>query len=278
VLLSFESDDVLADLRPDTRVGVAIPSGVLPDLDFVRTDEPVPSFSRVRPTNGRAQREAILALLDEADHAGVRILILPELSVDEDIVQAVEQWFARPGRSITLLVCGSMHVERDGQRRNVTPILLPGGRTIEHAKLSRASLPLPGADGTAVPHVEDVVTDPPVITVLMCGDWSFTALIGTDLLEPGVDRIIEIAGVRLVLVPACEIQTEPFEPVAGTLAARNLGVVLVANLADPAADQPASVIIARPFRENSIQRILRSELNPPHLLFFYFARSHEMDS
>lgn len=278
VLLSFESDDVLADLSPDTRMGVAIPSGVLPDLDFDRTDEPVPRVFHVRPKNGPVHRAAILALLDEAEQAGVLILILPELSLDQDILQAVEQWFSHPGRSMSLLVCGSLHVERDGQRRNVSPILLPGGRTIEHFKLSRSSLPLPAADGTAVPHVEDIVTEPPVITVLRCGDWSFTVLIGTDLLEPGVDRIIELAGVRLVLVPACAVHTDPFEPVAGTLAARNLGVVLVANLADPGPDQPASVIIARPFRENSIQRILRSELNPPRLLFFYFARSHEMDS
>jgi predicted amidohydrolase len=278
VLLSFESDDVLADLRPDTRMGVAIPSGVLPDLDFDRTDPHAPRFFHVRPTNGPAHRQAILALLDEAEQAGARILILPELSADEDILQAVERWFSRASRVMSLLVCGSMHVERDGQRRNVSPVLLPGGRRIEHAKLSRASLPLSDADGTVVPHAEDITTDPPVVTVLMCGDWSFTVLIGTDLLEPGVNRIIEIAGVRLVLVPACAVHTDRFEPVAGTLAARNLGVVLVANLADPGPDHPASVIIARPSRENSIQRVLRSELNPPRLLFFYFARSHEMDS
>lgn len=278
VLLSFEGDDALADLSPDTRMAVAIPSGVLPDLYFERTDQPEPRFFPVRPASNTAQRTVILTLLDEAEQAGARILLLPELSVDEDTLQAIQRWFARPGRSISLLICGSMHVERNGQRRNVSPILLPGGRLIEHAKLSRSSLPLPTADGVVVPHAEDITTDPPVITVLMCGDWSFTVLIGTDILEPGVARIIELTGVRLILVPACSPQTDPFEPVAGTLAARNLGVVLVGNLADPGPDQPASALIARPFRENSIQRILRSELNPPRLLFFYFARSHEMDS
>lgn len=278
VRLSFESEDVLADLRPETRMGVAIPSDRLPDLRFERTDELQPSFFDMRPRDPGAQQEAILNLLDEADRAGVRVLLLPELSVHQDIATAVERWLARPGRSVSILVCGSMHIERNGQRRNASPILLPGGRSIEHFKFGPASQPLPAADGSLVDHREDVVTHPSVIPVLMCGDWSFTVLIGQDLLEPGVDRILELLGVRLVLVPSCSPRADTLEPIAAALATRNRAVVLVGNLTDPGPDQPASAIIARPVRENMIQKVLRSEIDPPRLLFFHFARSHEMDS
>jgi predicted amidohydrolase len=278
VRLSFESEDVLADLRPETRMGVAIPGDRLPDLHFERADEPQPRFFDVQPRDSRAQQDAIMGLLDEADRAGVRVLLLPELSVNQDIVTAVERWLDRPGRSISILVCGSMHVERDGQRRNVSPILLPGGRRIEHFKFGRASLPLPAQDGSLVAHREDVVTHPSVIAVLMCGDWSFTVLIGQDLLEPGVDRILELLGVRLVLVPSCSPRADTLEPIAAALATRNRALVVVGNLTDPGPDQAASAIIARPVRESMIQRILRREIDPPRLLFFHFVRSQEMDS
>jgi predicted amidohydrolase len=278
VRLSFESEDVLADLRPETRMGVAIPSGRLPDLRFDRADEPQPRFFDMRPRNAQTQRDAILALLDEADRAGIRIMLLPELSVDEDIAIAVERWLTRPGRSISLLVCGSMHVERDGQRRNMSPILLPGGKRVEHLKFGAASQPLPAANGNFLEHHEDVATQPSMITVLMCGDWSFTVLIGQDLVEPGVDRVLELLGVRLVLVPSCSPRSDMLEPIAAAVSTRNRAVVLVGNLTDRAPSEPASAMIARPVRENMIQRVLRSEIDPPRLIFFHFARSHEMDS
>jgi hypothetical protein len=133
-------------------------------------------------------------------------------------------------------------------------------------------------DGSLVDHREDIVTHPSVIPVLMCGDWSFTVLIGEDLLEPGLDHILELLGVRLVLVPWCSPRADTLEPLAAALATRNRAVILVGNLTDPGPDQPASAFVARPVRENMIQRILRSEINPPSLLFFHFARSQEMDS
>jgi predicted amidohydrolase len=278
VRLSFESEDVLADLRPETHVGVAIPSDVAPDLVFDRTDDTPPRFFRMRPRNAQAHQDAILRLLDEADRVGVRILLLPELSVDPTIASAIERWFTRARRSISILVCGSMHVERDGQPRSESLILLPGGRVIEHFKFSSLRLPLPGEDGSILEHQEDVVTEPAVIPLLMCGDWSFTVLIGKDLLEPGVDRILELLGVRLVLVPSCSPETDVLELSASTLAARNLAVVLLGNLTDPGPVRAASVIIARPIRGNMIQRILRIDIDPPRLLFFHFARSQEMDS
>lgn len=278
VRLSFEAEDALADLRPESLLGVAIPCDGLGDLVVERTDDTQPSFFGARPRHAPSHRDAILSLLDEADRAGVRVLLLPELTVTPDIVTEVERWLARPGRSVSLLVCGSMHVERDGQRRNASPILLPGGRTLEHFKLAAASLPLPAPDGSLVSHREDVVTEPSVIPVLMCGDWSFTVLFGQDLVEPGVDRILELLGVRLVLAPWCSPETEMLAPVATALATRNRTVVLAGNLADSGPANAASAMMVRPVRENMIQRILRSEIDPPSLLFFHIARSQDADS
>lgn len=279
VRLSFESEDVLADLSPQTLLAVAIPCGGLSDLCFDRnTGTAQPRFFHVRPTRSAEQKDRILRLLDQADEAGVRILVLPELCVDQDIAGAIDQWFTRPGRAISILVCGSMHVERDGHRRNVSTVLMPGGQRIEHFKFNPFYVPLRDDGGTLAEYREDIVTHPSTVTVAVCGDWSFSVLICKDFLEPGVDRLLELLSVRLVLVPACSPKTDIFEPIAGILAARNQAVVLIGNLADPGADDPASAIICRPTKKNRLQSVLREEIDPPCLLFFQLARSQRMDS
>lgn len=279
VRLSFESEDVLADLSPRTLVAVAIPCDGLSELRFDRTTGTAqPRFYHVRPARSEEQRERILRLLDQADQAGTRILVLPELCVDQDIAAAIDAWFDHPDRSLSILVCGSMHVERDGHKRNVSVILMPGGRRIEHFKFNPFYVPLPTDGGGLAEHREDIVTHPSTVTVAMCGDWSFTVLICKDFLEPSVDRLLELLGVRLVLVPACSPKTDIFEPIAGILAARNQAVVLIGNLTDPGSDDPASAIVTRPTKKNRIQRITREEINPPCLLFFQLARSQRTDS
>ncbi len=278
VVLDFTAEDALCDLEPNSRIGVLIPGNVLPDLRFERTGVNEPRFFHVRPKRSQAQQETILGLLDQAEKAGARIVVLPELSVDADIVAAVQAWFEHPSRLMSLLVCGSMHAVRDDQHRNVSTIFLRGGRSLEHFKFNPFYIPLPTDDGTLAVHREDIVTHPSVIRIVVCGAWSFTTLICKDFLEADVDRSLEALAVRMVLVPACSPKTDIFEPIAGILAARNQAVVVIANLANTGADDPASVIIARPTRENPVQRILRSEITPPCLLFVDLAGSHRLDS
>ncbi len=278
VRLSFEYEHVLADVDANTRLGVAIPSDVLSDLRFDVSETAEPRFFHVRPKRTAEQQAVILRLLDEADAAGARVVLLPELCVDEDIVAAIRDWFAKPERAVAILICGSMHTVRDGKQRNVSTILTAGGGMVEHFKFNPFSLALPTGDGEVALHREDIVTTPSLITVLMCGDWSFTSLICKDFLEPGVDRALQQLGVRIVLVPACSPKTSIFEPIAAILAARNQALVLVGNLADPGPSEVASVLVARPTQDLSVERVLRSEIVTPCLHFVDFGGSQRLDS
>jgi hypothetical protein len=277
VYLTFEHEDLLADLRPDARVGVAIPSDVQGHLRFEHTRQPRPRFFGVRPRYAGRQQRIILRLLDQAATAGVRILVLPELCLDQEVLTAVKTWFAQPGHGISLLVCGSVHVEREGSRRNISTTLMPGGREIEHFKFNPFYLPLLQEDGTLVHYREDIATTPARIRVSMCAEWSFTTLICKDFLEPEVDRILEALGVRLVLIPACSGKTSTFENLAATLAARNQAVVVIGNLTDPGPQDPASVIFVRPVHRNTVLRISRADFATPCVHFLDLAGGHDQD-
>lgn len=279
VTLDFRHDSLLADLAPDARIAVLLPSDGPGALCFDRTTDPMPRFFGVRPRRPEEQKAAILKLLDQAVKGNARIVLLPELCLDQDVLGAIKEWHERTEHRIALAVCGSIHAERRDQRRNVSITLLPDGTEIEHCKFNPFYLSLPSdRDGAPVNHREDIVTTPSRITIHMCADWSFTTLICKDFLEPGVAQILEDARVRLVLVPACSPKTDVFVRTADWLTARAQAVVVIGNLTDASALDPASAVIARPLRRDALEQIPRSEITPPCLLFFDLARPRQLDS
>lgn len=278
VRLDFQHQDILADLTTQTRVAVIIPCDVLADLCFDRIAEPTPRFYGVRPRDSDKQRVTVLRLLEHAADAGARIVILPELSVDASCLDAIAKWHAHTEHGMAIVVCGSTHAERDGSRRNVSVTMLPDGTTIEHYKFNPFYFPLPAADGSVANHREDIVTVPSIITIHMCGDWSFSTLICKDFLEPGVAQILEEAMVRMVLVPACSPKTSVFEQIAGLLAVRAQAIVIVANLADPSSLNPSSVIIARPTHTRTVEQLRRSEIATPSIHLFDLIAQRTRDS
>lgn len=271
VRLDYRHEHVLADLRADTRMAVIIP-GDVSGLRFDRQAGPMPRFFGVRPQRPAEQSATILRLLEQAADGGARIVVLPELCLDEVGLAAIRAWHRQARPEIAILVAGSVHGEREGKRRNVSTAILPDGSELEHYKFNPFYLPLPDDQGELVKHREDIVTTPSIITIRMCADWSFTTLICKDFLEPGVAQILEEAQVRVVLVPACSPKTGVFVQVAGMLAARAQAVVVIANLADPGSYDPDAAIVARPLRRDPLQIIRRSGIQPPQLLFFDFAR------
>ncbi|MEM9493432.1 MAG: hypothetical protein AAGC55_30065, partial [Myxococcota bacterium] len=200
VRLDFQADNLLANLRPDAHIAVGIPCDP-DDLRIERIDEPMPRFLEVHPRDPQRQTEILLDLLQRASDDGARIVIFPELCLDEDCLDAVREWHRHAEHGIAIAVCGSIHTYRNGERRNVATSLLSNGSEVEHFKFNpfiEVLMPAPTAAGRPVNYREDIVTTPAVITIHMCGDWSFTTLICKDLLEPGVAEILEHARVSLV--------------------------------------------------------------------------------
>ena len=271
VRLDFGCSDLLADVLPDEPIAVGIPCD-LDDLRIERTEEPMPRFLEVHPRQPAAQKQILLGFLEQARTRGARIVLIPELCLDEDCLEAVKQWHRREDHRIAITVAGSVHSRRHGERRNVCTTLLSDSSEFEHFKFNPfyVSVPSP-TTGRPTNYREDIVTVPAVITIQMCGEWSFTTLICKDLLEPGVAEILEQARVSLILVPACSPKTAVFEQIAGALAARAQALVVVANLAAPSPFDPASIIIARPVLTGTIEIVRRSEITQlPYLHFSEF--------
>ncbi|MCG8424851.1 MAG: hypothetical protein MJE77_43740 [Proteobacteria bacterium] len=274
VRLDFRSVDLLANIRHDAPIAIGIPCD-LDDLRIERSDEPTPRFLSVHPYRPEEQKKILLDFLEQAQARGARMVLFPELSLDEECLEAVKQWHARTDHQIAIAVCGSVHTRRHGERRNVSTTLLQDGTEVEHFKFNPFYVSVPSAKtGRPINYREDIVTIPAIITINMCGEWSFTTLICKDLLEPGVAEILEQARVSLILVPACSPKTAVFEQIAGALAARAQALVVIGNLAASSSIDPSSVIIARPIHTGTIETVRRSEITPPYLHFSVFMSRH----
>lgn len=278
VRLDFRCDDLLADVRADAPIAVGIPCD-LGDLRLERTDEPTPRFLEVHPTQPDVQKDILLGFLEKAQAAGARIILFPELCLDEECLDAIRQWHEQTDHQLAIAVCGSVHAMRNGERRNVCTTLLRDGSDVEHFKFNPFYVSIPSEQtGRPVNYREDIVTIPAIITINMCGEWSFTTLICKDLLESGVPEILEQARVSLVLVPACSPKTAVFEQIAGALAARAQCLVVIGNLAASSSLDPASVIIARPVHTGTIETVRRSEIaSLPYLHFSKFMMDGRMN-
>lgn len=271
IILDYRHDSLLADLRPDSTIAVLLPCN-LSDVHSDKVVDPSPRFFAVRPRKPEKQRSIVFGMLNKVAEAGVRIALLPELALDESLLAEVAEWHRNTKHELSLLVCGSVHCERNGKRRNVTTTLLPDGSRVEHFKFNPFYLHMGGDDGTPPANYrEDIVTTPSEISIHMCADWSFTTLICKDFLEPGVGRILEDTRVRLVLVPACSPKTTVFAQIAGMLAARSQAIVVVANMANLSEHDPASAIVARPTKRDTVEQVWRDALEIPQLLYFDLA-------
>lgn len=270
IWLSLEHADALANFAAASRVAVLIPSD-LGDLEWSTTSHAEhPTFHDVRPRDGAQQTANVLKLLEKA-RGQADIVVLPELCLDASGLAEIKRWYDDSGRPFAMLVCGSIHVrpEGDKRRRNVSTTLLAGGGTVEHAKFNPFVLNLPDETGEDVKHREGIITFPSKITLYLCGSWSFTTLICKDFLAPGAMQILEELRPGLILVPACSSKTRPFETEAQHLALRAQALVIVANITNFPAEQDAvSAIFAKPLNKNPVEVVLRSDLVLPAVQYF----------
>ncbi|ACY16236.1 hypothetical protein [Haliangium ochraceum] len=278
VRLRFTAEDALADVDLDARMGVAVPGDERTALQFHSRLDGEAHVARVQLRDPAAQRDAILGLLTQADAAAVRILLLPEFSVDESIVDAIARWRAEEPRSTAIVACGGMHVSRAGERRNASAVLLPGSTSLEHRKFVPFVRALPDAAGVIQDHAEDIVTEPATVEVIMCGAWSFSVLSGEDFVAPGVDRILELLGARLVLVSTCQPEPAALVSQAQLWARRNRATVVIANHAPGDDASATAALVAYGGPEPSPRPLAHDEIEPPFLHFFHIGRSHDPDS
>lgn len=171
------------------------------------------------PADTDTQKNVIVDLLNRTGSA--KIAVLPELSVDENIVESLAQeWAGATNRPI--LFAGSAHLVDRGRRVNRTTLLLPGvGAAWTHDK-SAAFVDRKG-------NREPIDPGKPCIT-LGCGELvRIATLICKDALSVDISRLAADLGVHLLAIPAMSDRLGDFSGIANQLIGRSQGAAVVAN-------------------------------------------------
>ena len=223
VVFDYSLSETLAGLvGPDTVVATGHPNHDLGEL-VLPEDRREPAFP-VQPVDLVTQRERITRLLVAATGAGASVVVLPELSVTEEIAVDLEQWVRRAG-SIRLLVAGSFHHrdrEPSGRRSNRALAWVRGhAAPLSHDKHSPADRPA----------VEDISPAGwPELRVYVTADgWHLVIAICRDLLNPHALHALAECGVNLVLAPSMSETLVAFAGPVAQLVGSGQAVVAVAN-------------------------------------------------
>lgn len=212
----------------------------------------------VGPSDVAGQRSVIGDLLTQARSRGVKAAVLPELSVDASILEALEsEWAEATDRP--MLFAGTVHDVDRGRRVNRTKVLLPGvGAAWSHDK-SAAFVDREGRREPIDP-VEPSIT-------LGCGELVRVAtLICKDALGVDVARLVADLGVHLLAVPAMSGGLGDYSNVANELIRRSQGATVVANnprLWD--GDDVEHALLGQPVRLASRRILERRSLAAPDL-------------
>lgn len=176
---------------------------------------------------------AIKELLSRAKAAGARVAVLPELCLPDP--KALERELSRDAGSYPeIVVAGSAHSEppsSNGRRRRVNEsrTYLEGkcvSSTHKHKAFKTKKL---GAKTFKKPQWEDLTDEPKTITILSGRRTRLGVAICADLQGTTIPRLLEDAGVNLLLAPSMTPKIGSFAASLGGIASYCQGVAAMAN-------------------------------------------------
>jgi len=206
-------DAVIATCHPNRDLGELCLPG-----DHGRSAFPV------GPLDVAGQRTRIDQLLSFAADAGAQVVVLPELSVTEDLAGDLAKWVRRPG-PLRLLVAGSYHHADpdDPTRRANRAVAWVRGHAdaLIHDKHSPADQPV----------TEDITpTGWPELRIYVTADgWHLVIAVCRDLLNPQAVHALGEAGANLVLAPSMSETLVAFGGPVAQLVGTGQALVAVAN-------------------------------------------------
>jgi len=223
VVFDYSVFDTLAGvIGEDAVIATGHPNRNLGELSLPG-DRRQPAFP-VGPVDVAGQRARIDELLAIAAAEGASVVVLPELSVTEELAADLAGWVRRPG-PLRLLVAGSYHhTDGDGgaRRSNRALAWVRGHRdALVHDKHSPADQPV----------AEDITpTGWPELRVYVTADgWHLVIAVCRDLLNPQAVHALTEAGANLVLAPAMSETLVAFGGPVAQLVGTTQAVVAVAN-------------------------------------------------
>jgi hypothetical protein len=230
----------LPHVKRGTRIAVGVLARTTDDFDFDRLEpDAAPRFYKVRPS-APDYRARIDAVITHALAAGAQVLVLPELSLTDEL----HAWFVTDPRvaKLPLVVAGSRHVAVTGEEpgRNVTTVLAYGRVLAEHDKMSDFFF----QDGPVTRH--EHVRPGTTMQVLLGERSSVLVLICKDALREDWQALVQRLAPRLLLIPAMTRESADFTAFADRLARSPQAITVVANIGGSCA------IVGRPRRENTV--------------------------
>jgi hypothetical protein len=230
----------LPHLHRGTRIAVGVLARTTDDFDFDRLEPALaPRFYKVRPS-APDYRARIDAVITHAMAAGAEVLVLPELSLTDEL----HAWFVADPRvaKLPLVVAGSRHVGDTGNEpgRNVTTVLAYGRVLAEHDKMSDFFF----LDGAVTRH--EHVHPGTSMQVLLGERTSVLVLICKDALREDWQGLVQRLAPRLLLIPAMSRESADFTAFADRLARSPQAITVVANIGGTCA------IVGRPRRESTV--------------------------
>ena len=225
VVFDYSLFDILSGvINADTVIATCHPNRDLGEFDLTggADDRTFP----VHPRDRSRQRSTVNHLIEQATTAGASVVVLPELSVTEELAWGLHEWVLRPDGP-RVLVAGSYHQETGvdggpGRRRNTAIAWVRGhDHPLTHDKYSPADRPV----------VEDIQPGGwPELRVYVTADgWHLSIAICRDLLNPQAVNALSEAGANLVLVPAMSETLMPFGGPVAHLVGTRQALVAVAN-------------------------------------------------
>ncbi|MEA2493073.1 MAG: hypothetical protein QOJ29_984 [Thermoleophilaceae bacterium] len=217
-----------ADLRAvgaGLRVGAALhPNEHLTDFKFCR-----PSRHIVFPVRLRdpvEQQRHVLALVEGVLRERAQICVLPELSTNPEIVEAIAA-LVDEADDPHLVIAGSYHAGEGETARNECVGLVPEGpQRLRHRKV----VPFSDDLGLDPPWREGIAVDePPELTIYHADRFRFCLLTCKDFLDGAVARALGRVAANVICVPAMSAKTDAFVNRAAQHVAESQAVVLMAN-------------------------------------------------
>jgi len=239
VVFDYSIADELDPLMThDTVIATCHPNRSILEMDLtqVRDGRTFP----IGPVDRARQRVDVNRLIGQATGAGASIIVLPELSLTEEMAVELAEWVRRPDGP-NLLIAGSFHHEdphdqEPGQprRRNTAIAWLRGhDQPLVHDKHSPGDLPI----------LEDIQPEgwPELRVYVSTEGWHLVIAICRDLLNPLAVNALAESGANLVLVPALSETLMAFGgPVAHLVGAGQAFVAVANNPGDWTVDKELS--------------------------------------
>lgn len=211
----------------------------------------------VVPVDEAEQRRRFLDFIEATDLEP--LVVFPELVITETLAIEVAERLNSGANAFRdqVVVLGSAHAEREGQRSNILFMAIPGvSRLIEIPKFRAWRT----AEGSHEYRHEGIHERSPRSVIYCAGRFRLVACVCLDLMDPRTPSSLSRAGANVVLAAARSTKTDEFETASSVLVSGSQCLVVIAN--GPIDEVHTISMISRPLLHGRVHRYPNGQGHP----------------